>query len=131
MLPTLGYSLVTKPLKEITNGDEIKKKGNMDVEIVLDMFNTIDTYDMAVLLSGDSDFERPLMQLRARGKRFAVVSHRAAVAREILAVAGMHFLDISTIERYVSLSYSDRSFQGYSDSQYMYVPTTSEELHTG
>ena len=46
----------------------------MDVEIVLDMFNTVDSYDMAILVSGDGDFERALNLLRARGKRFIVVS---------------------------------------------------------
>lgn len=104
MLPLMGYTIVLKPLKEIHNGDETKKKGNLDVEIVLDMFNTIDHYDMAVLFSGDGDFERALQQLRARGKRFMVVAHRATVAREILAVAGMHYLDIASIEGYVKLT---------------------------
>ncbi len=104
MLPLMGYTIVLKPLKEIHNGDETKKKGNLDVEIVLDMFNTIDHYDMAVLFSGDGDFERALQQLRTRGKRFMVVAHRATVAREILAVAGMHYLDIASIEGYVKLT---------------------------
>ncbi len=112
MLPLMGYTIVSKPLKEIHNGDETKRKGNLDVEIVLDMFNTIDNYDMAVLFSGDGDFERPLQQLRARGKRFMVVAHRSMVAREILAVAGMHYLDIASIEDYVKFTALPREMQG-------------------
>jgi uncharacterized LabA/DUF88 family protein len=111
MLPLMGYTIVSKPLKEIRNGDEMRKKGNLDVEIVLDMFNTIDNYDMAVLFSGDGDFERALQQLRARGKQFMVVAHRSTVAREILAVAGMHYLDISTIEQTVKLTALPRELQ--------------------
>ncbi len=111
MLPLMGYSIVSKPLKEIHNGEETKKKGNLDVEIVLDMFNTIDNYDMAVLFSGDGDFERALQQLRARGKRFMVVAHRSTVAREILAVAGMHYLDIATIEGYVKMTALPKELQ--------------------
>ena len=97
-LTYMGYCLVTKELKTIVmpNGVE-KKKANLDVEIVLDMFNTIDHYDMAVLISGDADFERPLELLRARGKKILVMSTQGFVAREIRAVAGMHFVDVQEI----------------------------------
>jgi uncharacterized LabA/DUF88 family protein len=57
----LGFSLVTKQLKTIIQADGTPmQKANLDIEIVLDMFNTIDHYDIAVLVSGDGDFERPL-----------------------------------------------------------------------
>jgi uncharacterized LabA/DUF88 family protein len=46
-----------------------KKKANLDIEIVLDIFNTIDHYDMAVFISGDGDFERVLRLLKARGMK--------------------------------------------------------------
>ena len=86
-LTYMGYCLVTKELKTITmeNGQE-RRKANLDVEIVLDMFNTIDHYDLAVLVSGDADFERPLELLRARGKKFLILSTQGPVAREIRAV---------------------------------------------
>src|SRR5438093_3927696 len=67
----IGFSLVTKQLKTIMQADGTPTpKANLDIEIVLDMFNTIDHYDLAMLVSGDGDFERPLPLLRARGKRF-------------------------------------------------------------
>ena len=129
MLPLIGYTIVSKPLKEIHNGDEMKKKGNLDVEIVLDMFNTIDNYDMAVLFSGDGDFERALQQLRARGKRFMVVAHRSTVAREILAVAGMHYLDIATIEDAVKLTSLPRELQQEASLPEIIADMTVEELY--
>lgn len=129
MLPLMGYTIVSKPLKEIHNGDETKRKGNLDVEIVLDMFNTIDHYDMAVLFSGDGDFERALQQLRARGKRFLVVAHRATVAREILAVAGMHYLDISEIEDEVKLTALPREFQEEASLPEIIADMSVEELY--
>lgn len=97
-LTYMGYSLVTKELKtiQLEDGTE-RKKANLDIEIVLDMFNTIELYDQAVLISGDADFERPLQQLRARGKKFLVMSTQGFVAREIRAVAGMHFLDFQEL----------------------------------
>ena len=97
-LTYMGYSLVTKELKTVQQSDgSERKKANLDVEIVLDMFNVIDHYDMAVLLSGDADFERPLTLLRARGKKFLVLSTQGFVAREIRSVVGMHFVDFQDI----------------------------------
>jgi uncharacterized LabA/DUF88 family protein len=46
---------------------------------------------------GDGDFERPLRLLRARGKRFIVMSPRRFIARELKEVAGMHFIDFEDI----------------------------------
>ncbi|MFO0944980.1 MAG: NYN domain-containing protein [Planctomycetota bacterium] len=104
-LTYMGYSLVTKELKTISHEDGTdRKKANLDIEIVLDMFNTIDQYDMAVLISGDADFERPLELLRARGKKFLVLSTQGFVAREIRSVAGMHFLDFQDIRTEVEKS---------------------------
>lgn len=98
-LAQMGYSVVTKPIKSIydTKTGAIKRKANLDIEIVLDMFNTIDRYDRAVLISGDGDFERALQQLRARGKAFHVFSTMNFVARELRAVSGMHYTDIATL----------------------------------
>ena len=98
-LPYYGFVLVSKPLKTVGYGAEAHQKGNLDIEIVMDIFNTIDNYDMAVLVSGDGDFMRPLEMLRARGKRFQVLSHPAVVARELLTVAGMHYINIATLEK--------------------------------
>ena len=98
ILPNIGYTLVTKTLKNIWMGDgNFKQKANLDIEIVLDMFNTIDSYDMAVLISGDGDFDRPLQLLRARGKRFVVMSTQGMVAEELRSVAGMHYIDFRNI----------------------------------
>lgn len=44
-------------------------KGNPYTEIVLDMVNTSDNYDPAILLSGDSDLECAVELLRSCGRR--------------------------------------------------------------
>jgi uncharacterized LabA/DUF88 family protein len=63
----IGFALVTKQLKTIMQADGTQtQKANLDIEIVLNMSNTIDHYDMAMLVSGDGDFEWPLQLLRAR-----------------------------------------------------------------
>lgn len=75
-----------------------KKKANLDIEIVLDMFNTIDSYDIAVLVSGDGDFDRALQLLKARGKRSIVISTTGFIAGELRATAGRHYIDLKDLE---------------------------------
>lgn len=45
----------TKPLKYIMDGKRIRK-GNVDVEIALDVVRSIDQLGVAIIMSGDSDF---------------------------------------------------------------------------
>ena len=98
-LSHMGYSLVTKRIKTIfdAQSNSTRRKANLDIEIVLDMFNTIDNYDMAVLVSGDGDFERALQLLKSRGKQFKVLATDTFVASEIRRVAGMHYINLSDI----------------------------------
>ena len=98
-LSHMGYALVTKRIKSIFDPQTgtTKRKANLDIEIVLDMFNTIDNYDMAVLVSGDGDFERALQLLKSRGKQFKVLATDTFVATEIRRVAGMHYINLSDI----------------------------------
>jgi len=99
-LPSMGYSLVTKQIKTIYDNKTgtTKRKANLDIEIVLDMFNTIEHYDMAVLISGDGDFERALSLLRARGKQLLVIATEGFIARELRSVAGRHYIDMKDIK---------------------------------
>lgn len=101
-MASVGFAIVTKPVKHYYNDDgTTSAKANLDIEIVMDMFSTIDTYDMAVLVSGDSDFERALQMLRARGKKFKVFSTAACIAKEIRYICGMHFIDFTDIREQV------------------------------
>ena len=102
-LAYLGYTLVTKPIKTICDLDTglTTQKANLDIEIVLDMFNMIDRYDMAILISGDSDFERPIQYLKSRGKEVKVISTRGVVATELIYAAGINYIDLLAIRETV------------------------------
>jgi uncharacterized LabA/DUF88 family protein len=70
-----GYTMVTKPVKEFTDSQGRRKiKGNMDIELALDMIETSDHIDHAVLFSGDGDFRRLVETIQRRGVRVSVVS---------------------------------------------------------
>ena len=84
-----GYIVRRRPVKAIRDQETGERiiKGNLDTEIVLDMVSTVDNYDVAFLLSGDSDFERAIDLLRSRGRRVYLLTARAALSRELMYVA--------------------------------------------
>ena len=70
-----GYTLVTKPAREYTDSTGRRRvKGNMDIELAIDMLELADKIDHAVLFSGDSDFRRLVEAVQRRGVRVTVVS---------------------------------------------------------
>lgn len=84
-LINLGYTVRTKILKEYyddTSG-RYSQKANLDIEIVIDMFNTVEQYDRVVLFSGDGDFERAIELLRSKSTHITVVSTEGMIAREL------------------------------------------------
>ncbi len=70
-----GYSMVTKPAKEFTDSMGRRKiKGNVDIELAVDMMEMADRIDHAVLFSGDGDFRSLVEAVQRRGVRVTVVS---------------------------------------------------------
>ena len=51
-----GYFLIFKPTLEIGKGDEKTVKGNVDAELVLHTMINADSYDVAIIVTGDGDF---------------------------------------------------------------------------
>ncbi len=70
-----GYTMVTKPTKEFTDASGRRKiKGNMDIELAVDMLEMADSLDHLYVFSGDGDFRRLVEAVQRRGKRVTVVS---------------------------------------------------------
>ena len=71
-----GYSVVSKLTREFTDPDTGKRriKGNMDMEIALDMLRLAPKIEHAVLFSGDGDFCRLLEDVQGMAVRVTVVS---------------------------------------------------------
>lgn len=70
-----GFTVVTKPVKRYTDAQgHSRTKGNMDVEIAVDMLELSPHLDHAVLFSGDGDFRRLVQAVQAKGVRVTVVS---------------------------------------------------------
>ncbi len=70
-----GYSMVTKPTKEFTDASGRRKiKGNMDIELAIDVMEMAEHLDHIVLFSGDGDFRRLVEAVQRKGTRVTVVS---------------------------------------------------------
>ncbi|MFT8542797.1 NYN domain-containing protein, partial [Acetobacter sp.] len=70
-----GYFLVTKPAREFTDSTGKRRvKGNMDIEIAVDMMEMAPHIDHAILFSGDSDFRRVVEAVQRQGTRVSVAS---------------------------------------------------------
>ena len=97
-LISLGYTVRTKILKEYydDNSGRYSQKANLDIEIVVDMFNTVDQYDKVILFSGDGDFERAIELLRSKNTHITVVSTEGMIARE-LRNATDRYIDLNDI----------------------------------
>ena len=70
-----GYTMVTKPTKEFTDAMGRRKiKGNMDIELAIDVMEMAQHLDHVVLFSGDGDFRRLVEAVQRKGVRVTVVS---------------------------------------------------------
>lgn len=70
-----GFSVVTKPVKRFTDAQgHTRTKGNMDIEIAVDMLELAPNIDHVILFSGDGDFRRLVQAVQAKGVRVTVVS---------------------------------------------------------
>lgn len=96
-----GFTLVTKPVKRYTDAaGHTRTKGNMDVEIAVDMLSLAPRIDHAVLFSGDGDFRRLVEAVQDRGVRVSVISTLKSQPPQIadeLRRAADQFVDLTDL----------------------------------
>lgn len=83
-----GYTMVTKPTKEFTDPSGRRKlKGNMDIELAIDVMEMAEHLDHVLIFSGDGDFRRLVEAIQRKGVRVSIVStvrsHPPMVADEL------------------------------------------------
>jgi uncharacterized LabA/DUF88 family protein len=70
-----GFAVVTKPLKEYTDAQGRRRvKGNMDIELAIDVMEMSERVDHIVIFSGDGDFRKLVEAVQRKGRRVSVVS---------------------------------------------------------
>jgi uncharacterized LabA/DUF88 family protein len=107
-----GYTMVTKPMKEFTDSYGRRKvKGNMDIELAIDMLEMADRLDHIVLFSGDGDFRRLVEAVQRLGVRVTVVTTirtQPPMVADELRRQGDNFVDLLDLMPQISRSVPNR-----------------------
>ena len=88
-----NYRIVTKPMKRFSDGSV---KGNLDIELVVDMITMSDRLDVIILVSGDADFLKAIQYAQSKGIKVEVASFPKSTSVELKAVAD-EYLDLSKL----------------------------------
>jgi len=84
-LKSFGYQVTAKEVKRIQVGrNTYEWKGNLDVELTIDVIKNLSNFDTLVLMSGDSDFAPLLDTVKTSNKRVIVMSTKGHISRELL-----------------------------------------------
>lgn len=103
MLSRVGFKLRTKKLKFVKYDDGSRHpKGNIDVDLTVDMISLISRYDTAILMSGDGDFQAAVNFVKSKGKKVIVVSTRWHIAKELIEVAD-EYINLRDLRKHVEL----------------------------
>lgn len=101
-----GYCMVTKPAREFTDEDGRRKiKGNMDIELAVDMMEVAERVDHIMLFSGDGDFRRLIEAVQRKGVRVTVVSTtrtKTPMVSDDLRRQADHFLDLDILGDHIA-----------------------------
>ncbi len=107
-----GYTMVTKPTKEFTDATGRRKiKGNMDIELAIDMLEMSDFLDHAVLFSGDGDFRSLVEAVQRKGTRVTVVSSlktQPPMVADDLRRQADNFIDVADLADNIARKYTER-----------------------
>jgi uncharacterized LabA/DUF88 family protein len=96
-----GFSLVTKTAREYSDPQGRKRwRGDMDIEIAVDMLDLAPRLDHVVLFSGDGDFRRLIEAVQQKGVRVTVVStvkSQPPMASDDLRRQADNFVDLADL----------------------------------
>jgi uncharacterized LabA/DUF88 family protein len=88
-----------------------KVKGNMDIELAIDVMQLADQLDHIVLFSGDGDFRSLVAAVQAKGRRVTVISTlttRPAMIADDLRRQTDQFIDLSDLREEIGRDPSER-----------------------
>lgn len=85
-----GFKLITKQLVSYPDGT---RKADCDVEMAVDMVSQMDSFDTAILITGDGDLAYAAQKLSTSGKQVEVVGNRMNTNSRLIEVAD-RFIDL-------------------------------------
>ena len=93
--------VIQKPLKYIRSGNATIKKGDVDLEIALDVVSNLSRLDVVLVLSGDSDYVVLREYVLKQGRKIDFMGFRENMAWEIKR--GKYLL-LNKLRKYIDLS---------------------------
>lgn len=112
-----GYTLVTKPAKEYTDANGRRRfKGDMDVEIAVDLLQAASFIDHAFLFSGDGDFLAAIEAIQRKGVRVSVIStikSNPPMASDDVRRAADNFVDLTDLSSLIGRPPRERTEARY------------------
>lgn len=127
-----GYTMVTKPTKEFTDAFGRRKiKGNMDIELAIDVMEMSDRVEHIVIFSGDGDFRRLVEAVQRKGVRVSVVSTMRSqppmVADELRRQAD-NFIELQDLAPMISRSRESGGMAAQAGQPQPQVPSHMKEV---
>src|ERR1700733_12679805 len=106
-----GYTMVTKPTKEFTDASGRRKiKGNMDIELAIDVMEMSEHVEHIIIFSGHGDFRRLVEAIQRKVVRVTVVSTIRSsppmVADELRRQAD-NFIELQDLMAHISRARTD------------------------
>ncbi|KAA5804867.1 NYN domain-containing protein [Alkalicaulis satelles] len=112
-----GFKIVTKAAKEYSDDTGRRRvKGDMDVELAVDLMESASYLDHIVLFSGDGDFRKVVEAVQRRGVRVSVVSTLKSsppMASDDLRRQADSFIELAELGKLVG---RERRYRDYDDS---------------
>jgi uncharacterized LabA/DUF88 family protein len=111
-----GFKIVSKAAKEYSDDTGRRRiKGDMDVELAVDMMEASSYLDHIVLFSGDGDFRKVVEAVQRRGVRVSVVSTLKSsppMASDDLRRQADAFIELADLGKLVG---RERRYRDYSE----------------
>ena len=87
-----GFRVITKPLKRFSDGTT---KGDLDMELAVDLLSQAPYIDIAIIVSGDGDFTYLVDRAQRLGLRVEIASTPRYTAIELLEIAD-RYIDLES-----------------------------------
>lgn len=99
-----GYEIISK---EIVFIEGKATKGNLDSEIIRDIYEKINEYDTLILLSGDGDFTCILESLKTHGKKVIVGGFHVSINKGLKSLAD-EYVELSTLPIFLEKQFLEK-----------------------
>lgn len=99
-----GFKVVTKELKTFTENETQQRffKGNLDLDMAIDIYEMMPNLDTVIICSGDGDFVRLVESIARQGKHVEVCALREMTSTELIA-ASDEYLDLAALKDEIAL----------------------------